>query len=80
MKTVKSCKKCGKPLNENALFCGNCGERVDLEKEKDGYFNKLFSYNSLEKEEKRENKKEKLNYNCCFYCCNCLDYISRKEL
>ncbi len=60
VKSVKSCKKCGYTLDENALFCGNCGERVVLEKEKDGYFKKLFSYNSLEEEEKRKVKKKSL--------------------
>ena len=26
---MKQCTKCGAPLDDNAMFCGNCGERFN---------------------------------------------------
>ena len=39
---MKECIKCGKEIEDNALFCQYCGE--SQKEKKDGIFKKLFKY------------------------------------
>lgn len=55
---MKNCNKCGAPLEDNAMFCGKCGEKIIIEEintyaenapKKHGYFWNIIHYGSLEK-------------------------------
>lgn len=52
---MKECIKCGKEIEDNALFCQYCGE--SQKEKKDGIFKKLFKYtrNYIVEEPKKEN-------------------------
>ena len=52
---MKECKKCGKEIEDNALYCQYCGE--SQKEKKDGIFKKLFKYtrNYIVEEPKKEN-------------------------
>lgn len=63
---MKTCKKCGAPLEENATFCGKCGEKVSAETsienvpKKHGYFWNITHYGILEKPVKSKALKQTL--------------------
>lgn len=52
---MKECKKCGKEIEDNALYCQYCGE--SQKEKKDGVFKKLFKYtrNYIIEEPEKEN-------------------------
>ena len=52
---MKECIKCGKEIEDNALYCQYCGE--SQKEKKDGIFKKLFKYtrNYIVEEPKKEN-------------------------
>lgn len=52
---MKECIKCGKEIEDNALYCQYCGE--SQREKKDGVFKKLFKYtrNYVIEEPKKEN-------------------------
>ena len=52
---MKECKKCGKEIEDNALYCQYCGE--SQKEKKDGVFKKLFKYtrNYILEEPEKEN-------------------------
>ena len=52
---MKECKKCGKEIEDNALYCQYCGE--SQKEKKDGVFKKLFKYTrnyTIEEPEKED--------------------------
>ncbi len=63
---MKTCKKCGSLLEENATFCGKCGEKVSAETsienvpKKHGYFWNITHYGILEKPVKSKVLKQTL--------------------
>ena len=46
---MKICKNCGKELNDNVIFCGNCGVRFEINDEDD-------NHNKIDKIEEKTNK------------------------
>lgn len=63
---MKTCKKCATPLEENATFCGKCGEKVSAETsienvpKKHGYLWNITHYGILEKPVKSKILKQTL--------------------